>query len=205
MYHYPHYRDEDPEHLLSVIQAYPLGLIVSQDGERFAASHIPFMAERNADGGWRLLGHMDSGNPQTATLNGACAYIVFAGPNTYISPTVYATRQLPTWNYIAVHVTGRCRLEVPGLAILDDIERLARQSETSAGGWALDKSETRVRKLAPLITRVTVDVEHIEGRFKLSQEKGIEDRQAVTAHLVRQNPAAQSLLETLSLPLDGKQ
>jgi transcriptional regulator len=205
MYHYPHYREEDPERLLSVIRAYPLGLIISSDGDRFAASHIPFMAERNTGGRWRLRGHMDSENPQVAALDGTSTYVVFSGPNTYISPTVYATRQLPTWNYIAVHVKGRCRIEVPGLAILDDIERLVQHSEAAEGGWALDKSEERIRKLARLISRVVVDVEQIEGRFKLSQEKGTADRQAATAHLVQQNPAsARSFLENLCIPVgDG--
>jgi transcriptional regulator len=199
MYHYPNYREEDPKRLLPVIQAYPLGLIVSSDGESFCASHIPFMVEQGPNGRWCLRGHMDRENPQLEALDGASVYVVFQGPNAYISPTVYVTRQLPTWNYVAVHVEGRCRVETPGLDILSDIERLVRTSEARDDGWSLDKSETRVRNLAPLISRVLVDVGRLEGRFKLSQEKSLADRKAATAHLV--DPAPQSvraLLEQLS-------
>lgn len=199
MYHYPHYREQDPERLLSVVRAYPLGLIVSCDSVRFSASHIPFIVDVDPDGGWRLRGHMDRTNPQLAVLDGSLVYVVFQGPNTYISPSVYATRQLPTWNYIAVHVEGRCRVEAPGLDILDDIARLAEQSEARTGGWVVDKSELRIRSLAPLIRRILVDVQRAEGRFKLSQEKCLADRKAATAHLASQHPqSARPLLQELS-------
>ncbi|WFU43351.1 MFS transporter [Bradyrhizobium sp. CB82] len=199
MYHYPNYREENPERLIPVIQAYSLGLIISHDGERFQASHIPFMVERGPDGGWQLRGHMDCNNPQLAMLDAASVYIVFQGPNSYISPNVYVTRQLPTWNYVAVHVEGRCRVERPGLDILNDIARLAREAERNGDGWVLDQSEPRVRNLAPLIGRIVVDIERMEGRFKLSQEKSPAERQAATAHLAGQTPtSARPLLEELS-------
>src|SRR3954470_24307004 len=133
MYHYPHYREQDLDRLLPVVGAYPLGLVVTCNGGSFAASHIPLMIERDAAGKLQLLGHMDIANPQVQELEGAPVYVVFAGPNGYVSPTVYVTRQLPTWNYVSVHVNGRCRVENPGLRILDDIERLARQSEPETG------------------------------------------------------------------------
>ncbi|MBW7970544.1 MFS transporter [Bradyrhizobium sp. BR 10289] len=199
MYHYPAYREDDPDRLLPVIQTYPLGLIISKQGNSFRASHIPFMVEPTPEGSWCLRGHMDRENPQLEALDGASVYVVFQGPNTYISPTVYVTRQLPTWNYVAVHVEGRCRVETPGLDILNDIERLAQASEAPVDGWGLDKSEPRVRSLAPLISRVLVDVERMEGRFKLSQEKSPADRKAATAHLTDQAPqSVRSLLEELS-------
>ena len=198
MYHYANYREEDTERLVSVIKAYPLGLIVGCKNGNFSASHLPFMIERDDAGQWQLLAHMDRNNPQARELNGESAYIVFSGPNTYVSPTLYVTRQLPTWNYIAVHVSGRCAIETPGLQILDDIERLAVQSEASEQRWILDKTEERVKRLAPLICRLIVTVDGLEGRFKLSQEKGEADRCAVTEHLISQTPRVRhSLLERL--------
>jgi transcriptional regulator len=199
MYHYAHYRENNPDDLLPIVQAYPLGLLVTCKGGQFAASHIPFMIDRGPAGALQLLGHLDRSNPQVEVLDGAAVYVVFAGPNTYISPTVYVTRQLPTWNYIAVHVNGHARIETPGQAILDDIERLARQLEPTTGGWTLDKTEERVRKLAPLICRVVVVVDRIEGRFKLSQEKSLADRSAATKHLLKKNlPESRPLLKQLS-------
>jgi transcriptional regulator len=199
MYHYPNYREDDPKRLIPVIKAYPLGLIVSRTDGQFHASHIPFMVEQGPNGSWRLRGHMDRNNPQLAGLDGASAYVVFQGPNAYISPNVYVTRQLPTWNYVAVHVEGRCRVEMPGLDILNDIARLARESERREDGWVLDKEEPRVHTLAPLIGRILVEIKQMEGRFKLSQEKSLADRSAATAHLVEQSgPSARPLVEDLS-------
>jgi transcriptional regulator len=199
MYHYAHYREDNPDYLLPIVQTYPLGLILTCKDGQFAASHIPFMIDRDASGALQLLGHLDRSNPQVEALDGAAVYVVFAGPNTYISPTVYVTRQLPTWNYIAVHVSGRSRIEAPGQAVLDDIERLAQQLEPATGGWTLDKTEERVQKLAALIRRVVVVVDHIEGRLKLSQEKSLADRSAATDHLLKRSlPESRSLLKRLS-------
>lgn len=199
MYHFAHYREDNPDYLLPIVQTYPLGLIVTCMEGCLAASHIPFMINRSASGALELLGHIDRSNPQVEALDGAAVYVVFTGPNTYISPTVYVTRQLPTWNYIAVHVSGRARIETPGLAILDDIERLAQQLEPITGGWTLDKTEERVQKLAPLICRIIVEVDRIEGRLKLSQEKSFADRSAATEHLLKKNPSeSRSFLRRLS-------
>lgn len=199
MFHYANYREESPDRLIPVMRAYPLGVIVSCRDNRFAASHLPFMVDRAPGGGLQFRAHMDAANPQVGDLDGASVYVVFSGPNAYISPNIYVTRQLPTWNYIAVHAEGRCRIEAPGLRILDDIERLATQSEPPSG-WALNKMEDRVRKLAPLIRRVIIDVERIEGRFKLSQEKCNADRRAAVGHLLAQHAASeQALLEELAI------
>jgi len=189
MFHYPAYKDDDRARILEAIQAFPLGLVVSCLDGAFAASHIPFMVDVGPAGELRLLGHLDAENPQARILDGATVYVVFQGPNSYVSPHVYVTKQLPTWNYLAVHATGRCHIETPGLPILDDLERLAVELEPGAGGWRIDKSAPLVQKLAPLICRLTIAVEQIEGRFKVSQEKCAADRQAATTHLLAQTPA----------------
>lgn len=197
MFHYPTYRETDLQRLIPVMKAYPLGLVITSDGTQFGASHIPLMLEANTDGRLRLLGHMDAANPQLAELDDRPVYVVFSGPDTYVSPNVYVTRQLPTWNYVTVHAEGRGRVEAPGLGILDDIARLAQQSEPPAG-WTFDKSEPRVTGLAPLIRRVIIDVTRIEGRFKLSQEKSTADRQAAANHLIAQSaPERHALLDEL--------
>ncbi len=187
-YHYDVYREEDLDCLVSIIQAFPLGLIVTWSGKEFAASHIPLIVSSECSGVVKLLGHMDQSNPQIELLEGSPVYVVFSGPNAYVSPTVYATRQLPTWNYISVHVTGHARIENPGSEILEDIEHLTRQLEPAIAGWTFDKTENRVRQLSTLIRRVTIVVDDIEGRVKMSQEKGLTDRIAATRHLLNRSP-----------------
>ena len=188
MYHYDVYREEDPDCLVSLVEAFPLGLIVTCSGGKFISSHIPFMVNRECSGALKLIGHMDRSNPQIEALEESPVYVVFSGPNSYISPTVYATRQLPTWNYISVHVAGHARVEAPGSDILDDIGRLARQLEPAVGGWIFDRSESRIRKLSAAIRRVTVVVDHIEGRVKMSQEKGLTDREKAARQLLNNTP-----------------
>jgi len=55
----------------------------------------------------KLVGHIDRNNPQVSLLKGNYPITaVFQGPQTYISPSIYTTEQLPTWNYIISHATG---------------------------------------------------------------------------------------------------
>jgi transcriptional regulator len=71
-------------------------------------THIPIIYN---DTSGKLVAHIDKLNPQVATLkNGAEVTVVFKGPDCYMSPSIYTTKQLPTWNYIIVHITGTITL-----------------------------------------------------------------------------------------------
>ena len=90
------------------MKAYPFATLVSAlEGKPFI-THIPIIY--NEESG-KLVAHIDKYNPQVATLqDGAEVTVIFKGPDTYISPSVYTTKQLPTWNYIIVHITGTITL-----------------------------------------------------------------------------------------------
>ncbi len=204
MYHYGHYRNMDVERLVTLIESFPLALVVSCTRGEFLASHLPLVIERCGKGDLTLIGHLDAANPQMEALHGERAYVVFSGPNRYISPKVYTTRQLPTWNYLTVHGCGYCTIEAPGNGILDDIERLARKVEGVDPRSVFDKTNARVLRLVPLIRRLRITLEHIEGRFKLSQDKSAPDRRAAADHLLALDfeslrPFVVSLLEDVEV------
>ncbi len=108
MYPPKHHQTQDKEKMISVIEAYPLAMLVSaKEGKPFV-THIPIIYNHNIQ---KLVAHIDRQNPQLETLSdGAEVTVVFRGPDTYISPSIYTTTQLPTWNYIIVHITGTIRL-----------------------------------------------------------------------------------------------
>lgn len=108
MYPPTEYQSQNIKKMISVIKYFPLGMLVTaKDGKPFI-THIPFIYNEITK---KLVAHLDRNNPQMETLkNDAEVTVVFKGPDTYISPSIYTTSQLPTWNYIIVHLTGKLQL-----------------------------------------------------------------------------------------------
>ena len=89
MYPPPHHQSHDIEKMISVIKHFPLGMLVTaMDGKPFV-THIPFIYNENTK---KLVAHLDCSNPQMESLmDNAEVTVVFKGPDTYISPSIYTT------------------------------------------------------------------------------------------------------------------
>jgi transcriptional regulator len=85
--------------------------LVSQDDTgRIIATHIPLLLTKNANGQEVLSGHVAKANPQGKFLDGKTVLAIFQGPHAYVSSSWYSHENVPTWNYIAVHVYGIVRV-----------------------------------------------------------------------------------------------
>ena len=94
--------DNDQNHLVKVIKTYPLATVISVKDNKPLITHLPLIFENG-----KLIGHIDIYNPQAKLLkDNNEVTLIFSGPECYISPSVYSTTQLPTWNYIKVHLKG---------------------------------------------------------------------------------------------------
>ena len=99
------HQDDNREHMIAVIHTYPLAMLVSVKDNTPLISHLPLVY---SDG--KLIGHMDKYNPQAELLkDNNDVTVVFSGPQCYISPSIYSTTQLPTWNYVMVHLKGKVK------------------------------------------------------------------------------------------------
>ncbi|MBV1924533.1 MAG: FMN-binding negative transcriptional regulator, partial [Flavobacteriaceae bacterium] len=96
MYPPKYHQSNDQQKMITVIKQYPFAMLVSVLEHKPSITHIPIIYNENTG---KLVAHIDKYNPQVATLNdGAEVTVVFRGPDSYISPSVYVTKQLPTWN-----------------------------------------------------------------------------------------------------------
>ena len=111
MYPPKKHQDSDKKHLIEVMKTYPLATVISVKDNTPLITHLPLIY-RASDG--KLVGHIDIYNPQTELLKDLNEVtLIFSGPQCYISPSIYTTTQLPTWNYIKVHLTGTVqRIEI---------------------------------------------------------------------------------------------
>ncbi len=99
------HQDDDINHMINVIKTYPLATLISVKNNQPLITHLPLVYENG-----KLIGHIDIYNPQAELLkNETDVAIIFAGPECYISPSIYSTTQLPTWNYIKVHLKGKVK------------------------------------------------------------------------------------------------
>ena len=182
MYVPSHFATRDDALVDELIDAYPFATLVSQlDGEPFA-THLPLLRERQGER-TVLLGHVARANPHWRSLSGASAMAIFHGPHAYVSPRCYVSPNLvPTWNYAAIHCYGRVRL-------VDDAKQaraiLARLVERHEGArpdrWTMALDPEFEAKLVSAIVAFELDVERIEAKLKLSQNRAPADRAALLA------------------------
>ncbi|MCG2419240.1 FMN-binding negative transcriptional regulator [Aequorivita sp. F47161] len=191
MYPPPHHQSHDIEKMISVIKNFPLGaLITAKDGKPFI-THIPFIYNENSK---RLVAHVDRSNPQMETLkDGATVTAVFNGPDTYISPSIYTTPQLPTYNYIIVHVTGKLKLirnaEVAKKTLVDMTDFLEGKNQK----FSLKMNDSRMEKLIDYIQAFEIEITNWEGKFKLSQDKNAQDFENAKKELIKKSRAEDSV------------
>lgn len=179
MYMPPAFAETDLARIIGLIRDNPFGLLVTASGG-LVTTHLPFVVTETATG-FMLSGHLAAANPQCAALDGAEALAVFSGPHAYISPSWYRTGPaVPTWNYAAVHVTGRLR-PVGGAA---EIATMLRALGAHDPGFDLDVLPDDYRaKMIAGIRAFSLVPERIDGKWKMSQNRPVADRQGVIAAL----------------------
>jgi transcriptional regulator len=146
------------------------------------ASHLPLLCDRTAGPLGGLIGHMATANPHWRQLDGEKALAIFTGPHAYISPTWYETaNSVPTWNYVAVHVVGTVRIVRDPMRLREIVRAYVEFYEASMPNpWSLDSADPDfITRLLDAIVGFTIEIERIEGKWKLSQNHLPERRESV--------------------------
>lgn len=159
-----------------------------------AISHLPLLVDPSRG---TLRGHLARENPQHEHLAaGAEAVAIFHGPHGYVSPSVYKAEgpNVPTWNYVVVHAHGRARVVDEGVLRVILNELVERFDST---GWRFDPGPQSAGGAFAAIAGFEIRVERLEGKFKLSQNRSAEDRQAVADWFAAPGDEAGSALAAL--------
>ncbi|MGE5615604.1 MAG: FMN-binding negative transcriptional regulator [Bacillota bacterium] len=176
------FRVEDRDALFRFMEQHAFATLVSSSDEGLQISHIPFVPEREADGRIRLLGHVARANPHAQSIaNARHVVAIFEGPHGYVSPTWYEDHPaVPTWNYAVVHAHGTARL-LDDRGLRDVIARLSDRYEAGRpNAWRIDSAPADfIEKLAATIVGFAIDVERLEAKFKLSQNRPGRDAERV--------------------------
>jgi transcriptional regulator len=176
------------EALHGLIRDYPFATVVANMADGLVANHLPFELVGNA-----LHGHVARGN-ELARLDGAEVLAIFKGPDGYVSPNWYPTKQethreVPTWNYAVAHVHGRLKVVADAAWLRALLERLTDRHEAAEPQpWHVaDAPADHVEKMLSAIVGIEIAIERIEGKFKLSQNHPERNRLGVIAGLRRRD------------------
>ena len=183
MYRPKKYIKDDNEFLYSFIQQHPFATFVVE-GESLMATHIPVLIDGDREG-WRLYSHIANHNEQSKLIKeGAEALIIFHGPQAYISSSWYKEKDISTWDYTAVHVNARLKLQ--------SMEELENSLEALVAHFEKDQEKPLYYKdipkpmldeHLPLITGFWLEPFKVEGIAKLHQSYPRYDVEAVSRKL----------------------
>ena len=183
MYIPAHFAETRPEELGRIVRANPLGILVTLGPGGLDANHIPFEFDPSRGALGTLSAHVARANPLWRdAAAGSAVMVVFRGAEGYISPNWYPSkhethRQVPTWNYEAVHAHGT-------LTVLDE-ERfvrgvLARLTRTHEAGepkpWKMgDSPPDYIDAMLEAVVGIEIEIARLEGKAKLSQNRDPRD------------------------------
>jgi transcriptional regulator len=170
--------------LLEAMRAYSFAILLGPtdstiENASHHATHLPLVVKDEGPHG-TIEGHFAKANPHWKSLVNRETLVVFPGPHSYVSPSLYAEQlSVPTWNYIAIHAYGKFQ------SIEDDdskealVAGLIRASEPAyAEQWRSLPDGYRRTMLAGIVG-FRIPITRIEGKFKLSQNRPEADRRAV--------------------------
>ncbi len=169
----PVYKQTAEEQNISFAQERSFGILAINSDTGPLLSHIPF--QLSEDGSY-LEAHLQRNNPIMKLLDqDQPAVMSVSGGDAYISPDWYwIENQVPTWNYVAVHVRGTLK-KLPASELRGVLERLSASMEDRLKPkkpWTIDKMDQRAfDKMAIQIVPIAMDVSDIQGTWKLSQNK----------------------------------
>jgi transcriptional regulator len=191
MYTPSHFREERIEVLTTLMRGHPLAALVTVGEQGLAASHIPLVYDPNPEPFGTLRGHVARMNPQWRDLSpNVQALAIFAGPEHYISPSWYPSKAehgkvVPTWNYAVVHAYGRLSVKFDHAWLRRNVEELTEANEQrSAHPWRVEDAPAEyIDRMLHEIVGVEIVIDRLEGKWKVSQNRGAADRTGVVAGL----------------------
>lgn len=185
------FAENRPEEWLRIIRTHALGILVTQGDFGLDADHLPFEFDPEKGTHGVLTAHVARDNPVWQRCpTGSQVMVIFRGADAYISANWYPSkheshRQVPTWNYEAVHAYGTLTIRDDQRFVRGMVGRLTKRHESAEPKpWNMsDAPPEYITDLLNHIVGIEIDVTSIIGKSKLSQNKEQRDRDSVVANL----------------------
>ncbi|MFC4219813.1 FMN-binding negative transcriptional regulator [Flagellimonas marina] len=193
MYTPQHYKNENLSEIKEFLVNNSFGILINTVDSKPWATHIPLELDKTDDGKDILVGHIAKANPQWKHFSENQEVLcIFNGPHSYISSSWYKEEEVPTWNYIAVHVYGK-------LQILSEEETLASMHKLVEKYEQGSKHPISLKNMSPKTLRQVkgvvgfqIEISDIQATYKLSQTR-TEDHAKIISELEERDSGSKSI------------
>ena len=199
----PAFRKTAADHNLAFARARGFGVLSVNGPAGPLMAHVPFLLSQ--DGTAADL-HLARSNAVIAAGLPAQAVLAVMGPDAYISPDWYGVPdQVPTWNYIAVHLRGTL-VQLPDDAMDGHVNALSDTFETRLAPkptWKSSKmGEGVMDRMKGMILPFRLQITGVDGTWKLNQNKTPAARAGVIAALEAQGGTQADITQAMRDVLD---
>lgn len=193
------YENKNLEEVKQFIRENSFGILVTQQNGKSLATHIPLELSKNETGKEVLVGHISKANPQWHNFQDVNEVLaIFNGPHSYVSSSWYDFEEVPTWNYVAVHVYGRIKT-IEGDALYQSLRELMDKYEKGSKDPLKieDMSDRTMRQIKGIIG-FEIEINDIQAAYKLSQNRDDKNHEAIISELEeKNNPGSREIAEQM--------
>jgi len=206
MYARPTDRVDDEAEAIQFLETAAFMHLISASEDGLSASSVPMIVDQRTG---RLIGHVARANEHWRHLDGRRALVIAAPSDGYVSPSWYPSkhendgRVVPTWNYESVHVHGIARVHHDAEWLLDVVNRLTETHEArrtdGADRWSIsDAPADFIDQQLRAIVGVSVTMERVDAKRKLTGNRSTADRAGVRDGLARTRDVSARLVRSMT-------
>jgi transcriptional regulator len=190
MYIPAHYKTENLAEVHEFLKQNSFGILVSQVDGKPWATHIPLELDKNENGKDILVSHIAKANPQWEFFTDNTEVLcIFNGPHSYVSSSWYMEEEVPTWNYVAVHIYGQLKI-IDEEAVIASMHKLVdKYEQQSECPVSINNLSTKTMRQVKGVVGFHIEITEIQAAKKLSQGRE-QDHPRIIAELEKKDPQA---------------
>ena len=205
MYLKPQFEETRIDVLHEIARAHPLGTFIALTDAGVSVDHMPFVLSAEGGNCGTLRSHVPRSNPVWTALNGDVeAVTVFHGPDSYIRPSWYPSKQVhgkvaPTWNFVVVHARGKPTAIDDADWLLRHLNELTDEHESEhMQPWKVADAPDDYRdSMISRLVGIEMPIDSMVGKWKVSQNRPLADRRGVADGLRLRGDEASMAMERL--------
>ena len=190
------YKNENQSEIIEFLKANAFGILINQNNGNIFATHIPLEYETKNEKQY-LVGHVSRANPQWKTFEKNDQVLaIFSGAHTYISPSWYDHENVPTWNYIVVHVLGKINI-IEGESVLESLKELVNKYESGKeNSTKVDDYSAETMQQINGIVAFEIEITNIQAVKKMSQNRDNKNYNNIISELEKSTNINDNLVAT---------
>jgi transcriptional regulator len=193
-----YYEQTDLKEIKQFLIKNSFGILVNQVEGKPWATHIPLELSIDKDGSDILVGHIARANPQGKYFTeNSTVLCIFNGPHSYISSSWYQEEEVPTWNYIAVHVYGKISILSEEEVLISMHELVTKYEKKSKNPINLENMSPKTLRQVKGVIGFKIKIDDIQATYKLSQTRPEDHEKIIDELEASKEPSACAIAQAM--------